>query len=195
MAKTKTPIDEKLANVEFDLFEALAAIDRKDYGYYDRLTDEQRQRFNPYMLIKWLTYVKAKKEVQQFYLLAGNEFANKHLFSEIVGKHGKLQWLMLCAASPQLGKQFRQYLPQLSEKISKLKVKANIKEIKDYYSKVYPNADQNLLTEISEVYVIQHNKKVYLANKFPEMSFEDIETLSELITDNEIQEYEKAIGN
>ena len=195
MAKTKTPTDEKFEKIDFDLFEALAALDKKDYGYYDRLTEEQKQKFNPFMLIKWLTYIKGKAEVQQFYVLAGNEFGNKYMFNELVGKHPKLQWLMLCSATPGLGKQFRQWIPQISERVSKYKDKAKVEDIREYYSKIYPNSDKELLNEIAKIYVTEHKKKVYLAEKFPEMNFEEIETLSNIITDDDIQKYEKEYGN
>jgi len=36
MAKAKVSADEKFEKQDFDLFEALSAIDNKDYGYYDR---------------------------------------------------------------------------------------------------------------------------------------------------------------
>lgn len=195
MAKAKTPTDEKFEKIDFDLFEALAALDKKDYGYYDRLTEEQKQKFNPFMLIKWLTYIKGKAEVQQFYVLAGNEFGNKYMFNELVGKHPKLQWLMLCSATPGLGKQFRQWIPQISERVSKYKDKAKVEDIREYYSKIYPNSDKELLNEIAKIYVTEHKKKVYLAEKFPEMNFEEIETLSNIITDDDIQKYEKEYGN
>lgn len=58
MAKAKTPIDEKFEKIDFDLFEALAAIDRKDYGYYDRLTEEQQRKFSPYMMVRWMSSMK-----------------------------------------------------------------------------------------------------------------------------------------
>jgi hypothetical protein len=41
LAKVKTPVDEKFEKQDFNLFEAITAIDKKDYGYYDRLTPEQ----------------------------------------------------------------------------------------------------------------------------------------------------------
>lgn len=195
MAKAKVSADEKFEKIEFDLFEALFALDKKDYDYYDRLTEEQQQKFNPFMLIKWLTYIKGKTEAQQYYVLAGNEYANKYLFNEIVGKHPKLQWLMLCSMSPQLGKQFRQWIPQISERVSKLKDSAKLSDIREYYNKVYPKADSELIDEIAKLYVDQHKKKIYLADKFPEMNFDDIETLSGFITDDDIKNYEKEHGN
>jgi len=195
MAKAKTPIDEKFEKVEFDLFEALSAIDNKDYGYYDRLTEEQQHKFNPFMLIKWMTYIKGKTEAQQYYVMAANDYANKHLFNEVVGKHPKLQWLMLCASSPQLGKQFRQWIPQISERVAKLKDNAKYSDIQEYYNKIYPKKHKDAVDEIATLYIEQHKKKVYLANKFPEMNFDEVECLSNFITDDEIKKYEQDHGN
>lgn len=195
MAKAKVSADEKFEKQDFDLFEALAAIDKKDYDYYDRLTEEQKQKFNPFMLIKWMTYIKGKTDAQQFYVLAGNEFANRHLFNEVVGKHPKLQWLLLCSASPGLGKQFRQWIPQISERVSKLKDNAKLDDIREYYKKIYPKADIESINEIAKLYVAEHKKKVFLAQKFPEMNFDEIETLSSFINEEQIKKYEQDSGN
>ena len=102
---------------------------------------------------------------------------------------------MLCSMSPKLGKQFRQWIPQIGERVSKLKDNAKLADIRDYYNKIYPKADKELVDEISKLYVDQHKKKVYLAEKFPEMNFDDIETLSNFITDDDIKKYEKEHGN
>ena len=37
--KKNTPVDEKFEAQDFNLFDALTAMDKKDYGYYDRLTE------------------------------------------------------------------------------------------------------------------------------------------------------------
>ena len=50
MARAKTPTDEKFEKQDFNLFESIAAIDKKDYGYYDRLTSEQQRKFVPFMM-------------------------------------------------------------------------------------------------------------------------------------------------
>jgi hypothetical protein len=110
MAKAKIPTDEKFEKQDFDLFEALAAIDRKDYGYYDSLTEEQQRKFSPYMMVRWMSSIKGNTALQQYHVLSTNEFANTHLFSEFVNKHPKLQWLMLCASGLGNGKQFHQFL-------------------------------------------------------------------------------------
>jgi len=101
----------------------------------------------------------------------------------------------MCAASPGIGKQFHQWIPHIRERVSKLKESPKHKEIKDYYKKVYPKSSDSDLTLITEVFVDSHKKKMYLANKFPELKFDEIELLSDLITDEDIKEYEEAFGN
>lgn len=195
MAKEKLSADEKLEKVDFDLFAALEAIDRKDYAYYDRLNPEQQKKFVPFMMLHWISAVKAGGDIQRYYVQSTEYHANMHMFNETVQKHPKLQWLMLCAASPGIGKQFHQWIPHIREKVSKLKEKPKSKEIKDYYKKIYPKASASDLDLVTEVYVDNHAKKMYIANMFPAMKFEDIEVLSELITDEDIKAYEEACGN
>jgi hypothetical protein len=192
---TKTPTDEKFQNQDFDLFEALKALDKKDYGYYDKLTPEQQKKFVPYMMLLWMSAIKGNEGIQRYYIMAVNEYANKYFFNEFVQKHPKLQWMMLCAASPGLGSQFHQWIPNIKERVSKLQEPAKLKDIKEYYKKIYPKASNDDVSAVSEQFVIEHKKKCYLASKFPNMKFDDIELLSGLVTDKDIEEYERDSGN
>jgi hypothetical protein len=193
--KPTVPQDEKLENQDFDLFDALAALDKKDYGYYDRLSENQRKKFVPFMLIQWMSAVKGSSDVQNYYLQSIDYHANKHLFNEFVYKHPKLQWLMLCAASPGVGKQFHQWIPNISLKVSRLQAPAKIKDIREYYKKIYPKANASDIEEVSQVFVDNHKKKCRLAELFPNMKQADIEVMSEVITDEQIREYERDLGN
>jgi hypothetical protein len=195
MAKEKLSADEKFEKVEFDLFDAIAAIDRKDYSYYDRLTPEQQKKFVPFMMLHWISAIKGSEGLSRYYVMSTNEYANKYLFNENVMKHPKLQWLMLCSASPGMGKQFHQWIPHIRERVSKLKESPKTKEIKDYYKKIYPKSSDSDLNLVTEVFVDNHRKKMYIAAKFPEMKFDEIELLSEIITDEDIKKYEEAFGN
>ena len=194
--KIAIPQDEKLENQDFNLFEALAALDKKDYGYYDRLTPEQQRKFEPFMLIKWLSYVKGSGDIAGYYVMSIEYNANKYLFNEyIYKKHTKLQWLMLCAASPGLGKQQRQWLPQIKERVSLLKNPAELKDIKEYFTKIYPKANTEDITEYSKEFVKGQKKKVHLAEIYPHLKIADIEVLSQTVTDEDITQYEKDRGN
>lgn len=195
MAKEKISVDEKFQNQDLNLFDVLSALDKKDYKYFDTLSEEQQKKFVPFMMTHWMSEIKtSNQDLKKYYLESTNSHANIHLFNENVMHHPKLQWLMLCAISPGLGKQFHQYIPHLSSDVAKLKKSVKIKDIQEYFSKVY-KADEKLINEISTEFVKQHNKKVYLANKYPHIKHEDIELLSTLVTDQEIEQYEKDSGN
>jgi hypothetical protein len=193
--KKTTPIDEKFVAQDFDLFDALAAMDKKDYGYYDRLSEEQQKKFVPYMMTHWMSAIKGSGDVQGYYLRSVDYHANKHLFNEYVQKHPKLQWYMLCASSPGLGKQFHQWIPHLGSKITSLKEPAKTKEIKEYYTKIYPKVDSDDIDEIAKAFVQEHKRKCYLAETYPNLKQSDIEILSQLVTDEDIKQYEKDRGN
>ena len=195
MAKAKTSPEEKFTNVDFDLFKAIEALDRKDYGYFDRLTEEQQRKFNPYMLLKYMSSAKGRTDLQHFHVLGTNEFANTHMFNENIHRHPRLQWLMLCTAGLGAGKQFHPWIPQIKENVSRLKEKATAKDIREYFTKVYPNSDEETLAEVSKLFVAQQHKKMYLADKYPELKVEDINLLADLVTDIEIQQHEKDSGN
>jgi hypothetical protein len=193
--KKSTPVDEKFVAQDFDLFDALTAMDKKDYGYYDRLTEEQQKKFVPYMMTHWMSAIKGTGDVQGYYLRSVDYHANKHLFNEYVQKHPKLQWYMLCASSPGLGKQFHQWIPHLGSKVTSLKEPAKTKDIKEYYTKIYPKVDSDDIDEIAKAFVLEHKRKCYLAETYPNLKQSDIEVLSQLVTEEDIKEYEKDRGN
>lgn len=193
MAKAKKSTDEKFTNVDFNLFEALEAIDRKDYGYYDRLTDEQKKKFVPYMMLVWSSSINSG--YQKSLLKSVNEIANTHFLNENISKNPKLQWLMLCASSLNIGKQFHQFIPHIKKSVTTLQEKASVFDLRDYFKKIHPNIDQSLIDEIATLYTQQQHRKVYFAEKFPNLKLDEIDLLNELVTDEEIQKYEKDSGN
>ncbi len=195
MAKSATPVDEKFEKQDFDLFEALTAIDNKDYGYFDRLTPEQQKKFVPFMMLHWMSAIKANEGLSRYYVMSAAEYANKYMFNENVQKHPKLQWLMLCSASPGLGKQFHQWIPHIKMNVSKLKETAKVKDVKEYFKKVYPKTSDSDLTELSQAFVDNQKRKMYLAERFPNMKYDEIELLSDIVTDQDIKQYEQDLGN
>lgn len=193
--KVQLSKDEKFEKVEVDLFEVLAAIDKKDYAFYDKLTDEQKRKIVPFMLTHWMSAIKGSESLSRYYVMSTNEYANKHLFSEFVQRHPKLQWLMLCSASPGLGKQFHQWIPHIRDKVGKYKEAATVKEIKEYYTKIYAKADPSDIDELSKVYVVQQKRKMHLSQIYPNMKIADIDVLNEIVSDDDIEQHEKDRGN
>lgn len=194
-SKSTKSSDEKQERQNFELFEALAAIDRKDYEYYDSLSEEQKKKFVPYMLLQWTSTVKANQEIQNFYLLATEYAANKHMFNEHVQNHPELQWKMLCASSPGIGKQFHQWIPSLGNSVSKLTDSVKLRDVQDYLEKIYKNYNKQELEQIAENFAKQINHQHKLAKLYGNLKISDVKILSELVTEQDIINHEKESGN
>lgn len=193
--KATVPVDEKFEKTDLNMFEVLEALDKKDYGYYDRLTAEQQKKFVPYLLIQWMSAIKGSTGIQSYYVMNTDYAANKYLFNENVQKHPKLQWLMLCAISPGMGKQFHQWIPNIKDRVSKLREPAVAKDIREYYTKIYSKADPDTIKELADAYVVDQKRKMHLSKIFPNLKLSDIETLSQVVTDEDIKQYERDSGN
>ena len=79
----------------------MAVFDRKDRGFYDNLTDEERKKFSTFLMIRYGSSVLGSQDLQEFYVISCNERLNKHFFA--LHKHPKLQWLMATTVSPGMG--------------------------------------------------------------------------------------------
>ena len=86
----------------------LAAIDRKDYAFYDGLKPEHQKQLAPFLLNRYVSLVKGSSELQAYYLMAGNQRVNCTYFE--LAKHPKLVWQLLCTVSPGMGTQFHQWV-------------------------------------------------------------------------------------
>lgn len=78
-------------------------FDRKVRTFWDDLTDEERKKFAPFLMIRWGSCVEGSRELQEFYVIATNERLNKHFFSFNSTRHKKLQWLLATTVSPDMG--------------------------------------------------------------------------------------------
>ena len=192
--KPATPVDEKFTDQDFDLFKSIDAIDAKNYAWYSKLTEEQKKKFVAFMLTHWVSSVKKGGAVSAYYLMSVDANANKYLFDERVKNHPELQWLMLCAASPGIGKQFHSWIPHLNNDMCQLRTAASKKEIRDYFSKIY-KVDSAVLDEISTEFTNTQHHQHRLATMYPNMKLEDVKLLSEHVTEQDIRDYEKDSGN
>jgi hypothetical protein len=77
------------------LSEILSAIDQGGRDIWDLLDDEQRKEVKFFLLNRYVSSVKnPKRDIQEHYVLATNEYFNKHFYS--LSKHPKLLWQLLC---------------------------------------------------------------------------------------------------
>jgi len=88
----------------------MAAFDRKNRGFYDSLTDEEKKKFSPFLMIRYGATVGGNADLQAYYLMSCNENLNKHFFDISTSQHKKLQWLLATTVSPGMGNQFHQWI-------------------------------------------------------------------------------------
>ena len=93
-----------------DIRNEMAQFDRKNREFYDSLTEEQKKKFSPYLMIRWGSSVQGSRDLQEFYLISTNQRLNRHFFSINTAQHKKLQWLMATTVSPDMGTQRHQWI-------------------------------------------------------------------------------------
>lgn len=150
MATAKT--DNRL-----DIKEVLRRMDAKDRNYYDSLSDEDKKKLSPFMLIRWGASVDGDPMLQHYYLAAANERLNKNFFDISAKDHKKLQWLLATTVSPDMGSMFHPWIAFNQKKQSKSGYST---ELINYFSELYPEYDITdidvLLSINSEETISQH---------------------------------------
>ena len=88
----------------------MARFDAKDRGFYDSLSDDEKKKFSPFLMIRWGAAVEGDSDLQAYYLMSCNERLNKNFFDVNTTQHKKLQWLLATTVSPGMGKQYHKWL-------------------------------------------------------------------------------------
>lgn len=83
-------------------------LDRKHRDFYDELNDEERKKFSTFLMLRWGSAVTGDSIFQQYYVQSMNEQVNKYFFD--LGKHPKLQWLLLTCVSPGMGEHKHEWI-------------------------------------------------------------------------------------
>lgn len=192
---TKTPTDETLSNTDFPLWDALAAIDRKDYDWWSNLTPEQQRKWSPYMMVLWTSAVRAGADLAGYYVRSVDHYANTHMFNECVVNHPQLQWYMLCAASPGCGVHRHLWTGSLSTRITRYSERAKLKDVQTALDRTHPHLGSSVRADMAQKYCNMQHLRVYLAAECKEQSLEDIATLASVLTDEEIREYKRQCGD
>ena len=123
----------------------MSCLDRKDRTFYDTLTDEERKKFSPYLMIRWSRTVAGSDELQGYYVQACNHYLNHDFFA--VNRHPKLQWLMATAVSPGLGRQDHSWIPPKKKEGTSKKSGDVIKRL----SALYPAMKHDDIVTLSRV--------------------------------------------
>ena len=106
-------------------------FDKKNRNFYDDLSDEEKKKFSPFLMIRWGSDVQGSNDMQAYYLMSLNERLNKNFFDISTSQHKKFQWLLATTVSPGMGKQHHKWLA------AKKKDSANNKSEK-FLAELYP---------------------------------------------------------
>lgn len=102
-----------------DLKRELAAVDLRNKDFYDKLTDEEKKSFNPYILMRFVSNVDGDADLQEWFVLMTNELVNKNHWT-LSKNHKGLLWKLYAGVGAGV-KAFHPYLAaSKAEKVNKL---------------------------------------------------------------------------
>ena len=151
------------------LNKVLPALDKKDRKFWDRLTDEEKKAFSPFLYNRYASSVKADKLLQNWYLRSTNERTNKNFFDVSTSKHPKLHWLLLTTVSPGMGQKFHEWIPH------KKKDKASKTGFDKLIRKMYPNMKEDEVQLLASIVT-----KKELKEQLVELGWDDKQIKAEL---------------
>ena len=125
----------------FELRNGLKAVDFRNKDYYDRIDNQERSLYSPYMLMRYASCVSSKdKFYVEHYVEMVNECVNKHLFT-LSGKHKKLLWILtaMCGALKQ---QFHPWIKPMKRVPNK-----SLKQLQQ----LYPNMKESDLETLDTI--------------------------------------------
>jgi hypothetical protein len=130
---------------KIELKEKLAAVDLGSKNMWDEMDAEQQKSLKSefYILNRYISNVAGQnRETQEHFVLAVNEFFNKHWF--VLQKHPKLMWQLLCLCSHESKKIFfHQWIGFKQKKGENKKIKLLME--------IYPTKKQSDLELLSEL--------------------------------------------
>jgi hypothetical protein len=144
------------------LKDIMAALDKRDKGYYNRLTPEQKKAFSSWMMMRYASSVQGRDAAHYIYMT--NELVNKD-YSE-VSKHPELQWLLLSACG--VGKvQFHPYLKPPNAKKKKDKVS-------EFIYSIHPHMKSEEVELLQEINSKEELKEYARSHGYDDKTIKDI---------------------
>lgn len=145
---------KKEKSYKLNIFEVLKNIDNQNINFYDSLTEEQKNAFQPYVVMRWLSGTNNKQQI--VYL---NEFLNPYVFNL---KDKKLLYYLMVVNNFSSGREKYNYIKTTYSGTNKSK---KVKIISEYH---------NISTRKAEEVVDIFNKEDIL-EMASEMGYSDAE--------------------
>ena len=125
----------------------MAQFDRKNRGFYDELTNDEKKKFSNFLMIRYGSSVvgsssERDRMIQEYYLQSCNENLNKHFFA--INRHPKLQWLCATTVSPGDGIKRHQW-------IAPKKKEPGANSLKKQIAELYPHLKDDEIDLMAEI--------------------------------------------
>jgi hypothetical protein len=79
-----------------DIKRELKAVDFRNYDFYDKLTDDEKKSFSPFVLMRYISNVDGNRDLHEWFIERTNEFVNKDHW--VLSKlHKALLWKLFAA--------------------------------------------------------------------------------------------------
>ena len=85
-----------MATAKLDIKRELAAVDQKNYKFYENLTEDEKKAFSPYVLMRYVSNVQGDSDIQAWFVETTNEMVNKHHWT-LSKNHKELLWNLFAA--------------------------------------------------------------------------------------------------
>lgn len=146
-----------MAGKMLPLAQVLGALDRRDKKYYDRLSDEDKKAFVPYIMLRYASNVEGDQFFTEHYVTTTNELVNVNYWQ--LSKHPKLQWLLFSMVGA--------YEPQRHPWLKSNSKRAKKSELQTALQTLYPAAKLEEL-ELLESTLTKEQAKKFL-NEYSEL--------------------------
>jgi hypothetical protein len=113
-----------------DIKKELANVDLRNYDFYDKLIEQEKKEFSPYVLMRYVANVDGDRELQEWFLEMTNELVNKDHWT-LSKNHKALLWKLFAGC----GAGVKVYHPYL-----KAGTKEKAVKIEKLLSSLYPSA-------------------------------------------------------
>jgi hypothetical protein len=121
-----------------DIKRELNAVDKRDYDFYDKLSDEEKKEFSPYILMRYVANVQGDTDTQEWFLEHTNEHVNKHHW--VLSKnHKALLWKLFAgcgtgvtAYHPYLKASTKEKAVKIEKLLAELYPAMKLREIKQW---------------------------------------------------------------
>jgi hypothetical protein len=132
---SKAPAPYKL-----EMKTVLSSIDRQQLDFYEKLTEEEKKAYSPFVIMRYMSSLANRDPNQMFAILATNDLVNVG-FKDL-NKHPELQHKLLCCAGIS-GKQYRPWIPVPRGK------RGGQNTVQKFLSETYPQCNS---TELDLIY-------------------------------------------